>query len=121
MMITSVVATMLLAQAAGSGSDRIEVAYDELSANRNATAIRKMERTDDGMEDSAARLINLGIAYARAGDTDRARDLFTRAARAERYDLETADGEWVDSRKLALQALASLDRGDFHTVRTASR
>ena len=35
---------------------------------------------------------------------------FERAAYAERYELETANGQWVDSRVLARQALARLDR-----------
>ena len=57
---------------------------------------------------------NLGIAYAREGQLDHARALFEQAARSEdRVRLETATGEWVDSRWLAIRAIALLDAGEF--------
>ncbi len=120
-MLISAIVTALLAQAAPAGADRVEVAYDDIATDRNASAIARIETMDDGHEDSAARLINLGIAYARNGQPDRARELLTRAVHAERFDLETGEGRWVDSRKLALRALAALDRGELHATRTASR
>ena len=58
-----------------------------------------------------ARLINLGTAYARLGDFDRASDAFRRAMYSDqRYDLELADGSVVDSREAARMALAKLSR-----------
>lgn len=67
-----------------------------------------------------ARLINLGTAYARLGDVDRASDAFRRAMYSDvRYDLELADGSVVDSREAARMALAKLNR-DAHR-QTASR
>ena len=49
--------------------------------------------------------------------------MFTAAARnQQRYRLETAQGDWMDSRNLARRALAMLDRGEFRTNgRVASR
>jgi hypothetical protein len=85
-----------------------------------AIAIMDNDRIDN---DDPARSINLGIAYARKGDDALARQLFE-AARdsAERVELETAEGDWIDSRRLARQALAMLERGEFATgSRVAAR
>lgn len=58
--------------------------------------------------------INLGIAYAQAGNEAEARAQFEAAmASREVLELDTADGRTTDSRKLARQAIAMLDRGDF--------
>ncbi len=100
----------------------VDAAYEEVSTHRNAEAIARIEA--EGAT-HPAQLINLGLAYAREGDTDRARALLRRAAHAgDLYTLETAAGEWTSSRVLALRALASLERGTLGGtagVRTASR
>lgn len=66
-------------------------------------------------------LINRGISYARQGDTDMARAMFTRVAdNRMRYQMETADGRWMDSRNIARKAIGMLDRGEFTPSRIAN-
>ena len=43
------------------------------------------------------------------------------AAVAERFRLETASGDWMDSRDLARQAIAMLDSGAFSRTQFAAR
>ncbi|MCR2833088.1 hypothetical protein [Parerythrobacter lacustris] len=91
-----------------------DVAFDELAAEQNRAAIEKLEAAPASGAQDPAKLINLGIAYAREGQLDHARALFEQAARSEdRVRLETATGEWVDSRWLAIRAIALLDAGEF--------
>ncbi|GGD51939.1 hypothetical protein [Croceicoccus pelagius] len=104
MAATFILATVLAA-GAPAAADSVDVAYDAMMQGKHEVAIEKLEGTDD-----AARLINLGAAYAAEGRVLDARAAYEKAAFAERYELETADGQWVDSRVLARQALASLDR-----------
>lgn len=111
MTIGSMIAGLILMTQAGASAD---VAYEELAANRNQAAIAVLEEAADAEADDPARLINLGIAYARAGREQEARDLFRSAARSETaLRLEVAGGDWVDSRDLARRALRMLDRGEF--------
>ncbi|MCB2089519.1 MAG: hypothetical protein KDD98_11940 [Sphingomonadaceae bacterium] len=101
----------MLGQAPAAVAD---VGYEELRDGRNVAAIATIELNDALEADDPARLINLGIAYARQGEGERARSLFEAAARSDnRVQLETAGGEWRDSRYLARKALTMLDRGDF--------
>lgn len=118
-----ILATLLMAQGPAQALAPVDVAYDELAEQRNAAAISRIENNPDLDQADPARLINLGIAYARQGRPDVARALFERAAlRAERLSLETATGEWIDSRALARRALARLERGEFAVAsRTAMR
>jgi tetratricopeptide (TPR) repeat protein len=113
------VAAAILVTAPAAPVAQVDAAYDDLVANRDREAIARIEASAE----HPAALINLGIAYARQGDRERAREAFERASRFDqRAHLETAEGEWVDSRKLALRALAGLDRGDLAPqIRTASR
>lgn len=81
---------------------------------RDTAAIAAIMNNDSVENDDPARLINLGIAYARQGDATLARQLFEGVRdNRNRVELETARGEWVDSRRLASQALAMLERGEF--------
>lgn len=119
MAAATILATLFMAQAPVQA---VEVGYDELAANRNAAAIEVIEGNEALAESDPARLINLGVAYARQGDARTAKAMFERAAWAERLDLETSTGAWIDSRELALRALAVLERGDFaDQTRTAMR
>jgi hypothetical protein len=107
-MFAPLIAAALAAQAAP-----VEVGFEELSTGRNTAAIARMEQQPAAADDPA-RLLNLGIAYARGGDGAKARAMFTAVLRsAERMELETATGTWVDSRVLARRALAMLDAGAF--------
>ncbi len=108
--------TLILAAAIASPGavDAVDVAYADLSRGRNEAAIVRIEANADLPADDHARLINLGIAYAREGRVDEARAMFRAALRhGEAVRLETADGTWLNSRALARQALQMLDRGEF--------
>ncbi|MEC9067472.1 MAG: hypothetical protein VX569_09345 [Pseudomonadota bacterium] len=110
MAIGSVIAGVLMSTQAGVAP---EVGYDELVANRNEAAIEVLEESAIESDDPA-RLINLGIAYARAGREEDARAMFRAAARSETgLRLEVAGGDWVDSRDLARRALRMLEQGEF--------
>lgn len=116
----SVIAATILVIAPVPQVEQVDAAYDDLSSGRNAEAAARLED-----KQHPASLINLGIAKARQGELHEARRLFERAASmAQRYELETARGTWVDSRTLAHKALAALDNGTFSRVtatRTAAR
>lgn len=104
---------------------QVDVAYDDLNSGRTAEAVGSLQASDAVADAHPAGLINLGIAHARQGDEAEARRLFARAASmTQRYELETAAGTWVDSRTIALKALAALDSGALRnagTLRTARR
>ena len=122
MSIAMILASALVVQAPVPGEGAVEVAYPEMVAGRTAAAIDKIEHADARDAEHPARLINLGIAYARMGEVGKARKLLSDAAASnERYWLETATGEWVDVRDLARQAIAMLDGGEFAGARFASR
>jgi Tfp pilus assembly protein PilF len=90
-------------------TEQKQVAYEALVEGANDRATVDLEtrlRQDPG--DPAA-LINLGAAYARLGQPDRAADAYRNAANSRtRYQLELADGRWLDSRRAARIALTSL-------------
>ncbi|MEW4449774.1 hypothetical protein [Qipengyuania sp. JC766] len=95
-----------------------DVAYEELQRGQNDAAIRKIDQDEALREADAASLINLGVALAREGRAEEARRMFEAAARSEdRRPLETADGRWVDSRKLARDAIRRLASDGFRTGR----
>lgn len=103
----------LLATTLASQPMATQVGYQPLVAGQNEMAITVI---GDGAirSDDPAALINLGIAHARNGDRQTAKAMFTRAFYAREWvELETATGDWVDSRTLARQALAMLDEGRF--------
>jgi tetratricopeptide (TPR) repeat protein len=92
----------------------VDVGMEQLLAGRNREALEVIENCDVLAADDPARRINRGIALARLGRFDEARAEFEAAAIArDRMDLETVSGDWVDSRKLAHQAIAMLDKGEF--------
>lgn len=100
----------------------VDVAYRSLAQGQDQRAIEQIEANAELDTDDPARLINLGIAYARQGDEVRARQYFQAAIDSrERYDLETAEGAWVDSRILARRAMKLLDRGEFSAARMTMR
>lgn len=105
-MFTTLIAAAIAAQPAAN-----DVGYAQLVAGQDNAAITVINRQSETADDPA-RLINLGVAYARMGDTARARAMFRAAHTApERVELETAAGEWVYSRVLARRGLAMLDSG----------
>lgn len=91
------------------GEQTSEVAFGELEDGRTQAAIARLERLRDGGNADAALLINLGVAYERAGRESDALAAYRQAADAEEYELELADGSWRSSRDIATVALQRLD------------
>lgn len=93
-------------------SDAVEqrdVAYDTLAAGEAQAAVDRLEALRAENPDDPALLINLGSAYAELQQLDRAEAMFRAAATSDvRYQLELADGSWVDSRRAAQTALRQL-------------
>ncbi len=98
-----------------------ELAAQPLSAGRVDQALVMLEKASAANPDDPAVLINLGIAYAQAGDEARARSAFEAAiASREVIELDTADGSATDSRRLARKAIRMLERGEFRPANTRS-
>jgi len=96
------------------GGIAVDVASEDLIAQRNEAAIERIEANDRLDRSDPARLINLGIAHAREGRVREARAMFREVAGSDTaLRLELAGGEWIDSRDLARRALRMLDRGEF--------
>ena len=94
---------------APAGAEQHEVAYDALAAGEAREAVANLEALRAENPGDPALLINLGSAYAQLGDVARAEACFREAADSEtRYQLELADGSWVDSRRAAQTALRQL-------------
>ena len=89
--------------------DRVDVAFEALAEGRTAEAMAQLQASREQQAGDPAVLINLGTAYARQGRIEEARAMFEAAmTSSERYDLELADGSWVDSRMAAKMALNNL-------------
>lgn len=118
------IAAAILVTAPMPDVEQVDVAYEEMTEGRSDAAIAQLEASTRSAAEHPASLINLGVAYARVGDEAKARQVLERAAATgERYQLETSDGNWVDSRALARRALAALDSGTLadNAIRTAAR
>ncbi|WP_066552453.1 hypothetical protein [Croceicoccus bisphenolivorans] len=112
-MAVTFIMAMVLAAGTQGAADKVDVAYDALSEGQSKAAIAQLEPAK--ASDDPAHLINLAAAYAAEGRYAEARAAYERAAYAERFELETANGDWVDSRVLARKALAQLDRSAVDT------
>ncbi|MGF7154544.1 hypothetical protein [Novosphingobium gossypii] len=115
MSLTALTAAMLLGQSAlsfapaGPSADTIDVAYTELASGQAQAALSKLEASGASKSDDPATLINLGYAYARAGQSAKAISAYRSAINSPvRYDLQLADGSWVDSRYAARRALSGM-------------
>ncbi|PNU05984.1 hypothetical protein [Novosphingobium guangzhouense] len=118
MSLTALTAAVLLGQSAlslapaGPSADQIDVAYTELATGRSQAALAKLEASGAAQSNDPATLINLGYAYAQVGDTAKALAAYRTAINSSvRYDLQLADGSWVDSRYAARRALSGLMSG----------
>jgi tetratricopeptide (TPR) repeat protein len=127
-MLTTTIIAAALAVAGSAGAvptdstisfqDR-DLSASALTAGRDADAIEELEALSSK---DPGQLINLGIAYARRGDEETARDLFQAALTSPQpIELETADGRSTDSIRLARKALRMLDNGEFAPASTTSR
>lgn len=96
----------------------VDVAYAELSRGDAMAAIARIRASREVSVDDPAALINLGTAHARLGKWRKAEKLYRAAiASNERYELELADGTWMDSRRAARLAIAELQRAETLAVR----
>tara|TARA_A100001391_G_scaffold1033_3_gene1423 strand:+ start:18026 stop:18400 length:375 start_codon:yes stop_codon:yes gene_type:complete len=118
MIVLQTAIALMLAQAAppammaGMNDDQHrDAAYEELTQGETDAAITRLEANLVQNPEDPALLINLGSAWAVRGDKEKAADYYRAAARSDvRYQLELADGEWVDSRAAARLALRALDQ-----------
>ncbi|SEH17636.1 hypothetical protein SAMN05428974_2276 [Sphingopyxis sp. YR583] len=104
--------SIVVVTAPQADSDTLPVAFAELKAGENRAVVDKLtgDTTLDARDPS--RLINLGTAYARLGRTAEAAAAFDNAIGSPiRYDVELANGDYVDSRWAARTALANLNQG----------
>ena len=94
-----------------------ELAAAPLVAGRSDVALATLQKASAADPQDAGVLINLGIAYAQAGEDAKARAAFEAAVACEDVvELETADGELTDSRRLGRKALKMLARGEFRSA-----
>ncbi len=124
MSATTILISALVAQSAISLAhdnepvDRVEAGYEELRAGDAHGAIAKIEANESVASQDPAALINLGNAYARVGMTEKALSHYRTAMNSDtRYELELADGRWMDSRKAARKAYQALIKSTAHVMR----
>lgn len=124
MAATLLLAGALLAQAAapltvtGGDADRVDVAYEELITGQNREAVNILSQSRLTEKRDPCALINLGTAHARLGHKQEAASMYRAAiASRDRYDLQLADGSWMDSRRAARVAVSMLDRGETLALR----
>jgi hypothetical protein len=122
MAATALLATVLLANSAAlpvaDASTREwsdvtfgEVAFEELATGRPEQAIAKIEAHGANVSRDPAALINLGR-------TEKALEYYRTAIESDvRYDLELADGRWMDSRRAAVMARDSLLKRSAQALR----
>lgn len=104
--------SIVVVSPAAKDSGALPVAFEQLRVGHNADAITHLTTTHAVAADDPSRLINLGTAYARTGRTDQAAAMYRAAIYSPvRYDLELANGKYVDSRWAARTALANLNKG----------
>ena len=88
-----------------------DVAYEALAAGEARAAVTALEALRTENPEDPALLINLGSVYVAIGDLERAAESYRAAAASDiRYQLELADGSWVDSRRAARTALLALEQ-----------
>ncbi|WP_157696629.1 tetratricopeptide repeat protein [Porphyrobacter sp. CACIAM 03H1] len=112
-------ATPLAGVPSAALADAPELAVRPLVAGKAEQALATLEKASAADPHDPAVLINLGIAYAHAGDEAKARAAFEQAlACHEVVELDTADGSATDSRRLARKAIKMLERGEFRPAPT---
>lgn len=95
-----------------------DVGYGELMAGRPEAAIARIERNGLARAGDPLALINLGTAYKMLGRKDEAQRLYRAAASSDdRYDVELANGRWVDSRRAATMAIARIGNDEMLALR----
>lgn len=114
-----VIAQPALAQQVEAGDETLFA--QTLSQGESVRAIAELKTALEQYPGDPAILINLGIAYAQAGASAEARESFEAAlSNRDVVELETAEGDMTDSRRLARRALAMLERGKFRSQAASS-
>lgn len=116
MFVTTTMALLMTLQVGPSAtmveqeSETRDVAYESVAAGDMQAAIANLERARTENPGDPALLINLGAAYAAVGEYALAEQAYRDAIASEdRYELELASGDWIDSRRAARLALLSLE------------
>ena len=110
-------AVIATSPAAAQAQPDAELSAAKIARGETTTAIASLEIERQASPDDPALLINLGIAYAHIGKEEKAREMFDAALKSDQQiELETADGNATDSRRLARKAMAMLERGEFRTT-----
>lgn len=105
---------------AADGTQMLPVAFEALRDGKPSDAVTQLSQTTLVSPRDPSRLINLGTAFARLGRTSDARAMYQAAVNTPiRYDLELADGRYMDSRWAARIALAGLQDKPRVTVELA--
>ncbi|HEX8030595.1 MAG TPA: hypothetical protein VF491_19105 [Vicinamibacterales bacterium] len=98
--------------------ERVDVAYREMVQGRTDQAIARIRSNRSLATDDPAAMINLGTAYARKGMKREALDCYKAAAASrDRFELQLADGTWMDSRRAAKIAAGRLEDGSALAIR----
>ncbi len=108
----------VLVTAPAQSASSSEVGYGELIAGRPEAAIARIESNGLARAGDPLALINLGTAYKMVGRKDEAQRLYRAAATSDqRYDVELANGRWIDSRRAATIAIAKIGRDEVLALR----
>ncbi len=92
-------------------AEQLPVAYADMQAGRTDAALDTLAQPRGVDAADPSRLINLGAALARKGRYNDAAAQYRAAMASDiRYELELADGRWMDSRAAAKLALSRLNQ-----------
>ena len=87
------------------------IGYEALMRGDNERAVFQIMANEQVSSGDPAKLLNLGRAYARMGDTDEAAKMFKAVLESrDSVDLVLADGRVMNSKVAARKAYASLQR-----------
>lgn len=95
-----------------------DVGFNEIMANRPLAAIKRIEASELARKGDPLAMINLGTAYKMVGRKDEAARLYRTALRSDdRYDVQLANGRWIDSRRAATLAMSRLGTDEVLALR----
>ncbi|NLR71610.1 hypothetical protein HGI47_12080 [Novosphingobium sp. ERN07] len=95
-----------------------DVGFNEILANRPLAAIKRIEASELARKGDPLAMINLGTAYKMVGRKDEAARFYRTALRSDdRYDVQLANGRWIDSRRAAALAMSRLDSNEVLALR----
>jgi uncharacterized protein HemY len=87
------------------------IGYEALMRGENERAVSQILASVELSKNDPAKLLNLGRAYARMGQTEKAAEYFKAAMQArESVDLVLADGRVMNSKVAAREAFDNLQR-----------